>query len=386
MAFFRVFLYESKKLLHSPLRMVWVLGVPLFFFMFLSFLFGDGAMRDVPIAVCDLDQTTTSRAFLRDLEAAPSVQIAEYVQEPAQGQLYLQRGDYYALVIIPGGFEKDVYKGTPTKAICYTNNQFLLPANFIQKDFLKTVTDFSSRLTVNKRLKAGQITGQANNAVERISLDTHVLYNPYTNYSYYLNLGLFPMMFQIVVMMFTAYIPGLVLKRKRGLHLYNLGEGKALSIVAGKLLPYTIVFSFVTWLMDVYLFDLLGIPSKGTFIEGFVLSVFFVLAAQFLGFSISAVSPNLRSAVTYGGGFAALAFSFSGYTFPIDGIPPLMKIGVELFPFTHFLHAYIDIAIKGHDLIWTWPHLAALVGYILLGLLCLPIYMKRLQKNEYAIS
>ncbi len=386
MAFLRVFLHESKKLLHSPLRMVWVLVVPLFFFVFLSRLFGDGAMRDIPVSVCDLDQTASSRALLRELEAAPSIHIAQYVTEPAEGQLYLKRGDYYAFIVIPRGFEKDIYKAKPTQAICYTNNQFLLPANFIQKDFFETIIQFSSDLTVDKRMKNGQIPDQAIGAVKKIELDAHVLYNPYTNYSYYLNLGLFPMMFQIVVMMFTAYIPGLVLKRKRGLHLYNMGEGKALSIVIGKLLPYTIVFSLVTWLMDVYLFDLLGVPSKGTFIEGFVLSIFFILAAQFLGFAISAVSPNLRSAVTYGGGFAALAFSFSGYTFPIDGIPLLMKIGVELFPFTHFLHAYIDIAIKGHDLIWTWPHLAALVGYILLGLLTLPIYMKRLQKNEYATS
>lgn len=384
MAFLRVFLYESNKLLHNPRRMVWIFVVPLFFFVFLSVLFNDGAVRDVPVTVCDLDQTASSRALLRELEATPSIHLAHYTLEQAESQLLLQRGDYFAMIVIPRGFEKDIYKGKPTKAICYTNNQFLLPANFIQKDFLKTVNQFSSALAIDKRIKDGQTPDKANSSVYKIELDAHVLYNPYTNYSYYLNLGLFPMMFQIVVMMFTAYIPGLVLKRKRGLHLYNLGEGKALSIVAGKLLPYTIVFSLVTWLMDVYLFDLLGIPSKGTFIEGFVVSVFFVLAAQFLGFAISAVSPNLRSAVTYGGGFAALAFSFSGYTFPIDAIPPLMQLGAQFFPFTHFLNAYIDIAIKGHALIWTWPHLAALVGYILLGLFTLPIYMKRLQKNEYA--
>lgn len=384
MAFLNVFLYESKKLLLSPRRMLWILGVPLLLFAFFTALFHKGVLRNMPVSVCDLDQTAASRALLRQIAATPSIQFEAYLTDQQAGEIRLRTSQDFATITIPKGFEKAIYQGKPTQAICYTNNQYMLPANLIQRDFLSAVGAFSAQLTVNKRMKTGQMSQEAIGAVHRIHLDTHILYNPYTNYSYYLNLALFPMMFQIVILMFTAYIPGLVLKRQRGLHLYNLGKGNALAIVAGKLLPYTIVFTLVTWLMDVYLFDLLGVPSKGSFGEAFVLSVLFVIAAQFSGFLILAFSPNLRSAVTYAGGFAALAFSFSGYTFPMDGLPPLMQAGAQLFPFTHFLRAYIDITIKGNELIWVWPHLAALIGYILLGFLGLPMYMKRLKNNGYA--
>lgn len=383
-AFFKVFSRESRKLLHSPGRLFWVLGVPLLLFAFLSYLFSNEVVHNNAVVVCDYDQSHTSRDFLRKLEAAPAIRITHSVGSLAEAQVCLQRAEAYAAIIVPTDFEKMIEKGQSAQAICYLNTQYLLPSNFIYKDFMKTVIAFSADIATHRRMKAGALPRQALGAVEKIHLDAHTLFNPYTNYNYYLNLSLFPMMFHILVMMFTAYIVGLVLKRERGLFLYELGEGNALAIVAGKLLPYTLVFIFVAWLMDVYFFKFLDIPFKGTFIEAFVLTTFFVLAAQFAGFLISAFAPNLRSAVTFGGGFAAIAFSFSGYTFPLDSMPPLMQVVAQFFPFTHYMLSYIDIAIKGHDLTWVLPHLLALMGYVLLGFLALPQYMKRLQNNKYA--
>lgn len=381
--FLRVFYTEWRKFFSNPKKMFWVLAMPLLIFLFFGNLLKTGVPHDMPIAVIDYDQSSLSRNLIQDIEATATMQISNVVETMSQAEKLLQRGDVYAFVLIPQNFEKQIYRGEGSEAICYTNNQFMLPSGLIQKSFLETVGEFSAHLNVGKRMKKGQYIQAALADIQNVRVDSHVLYNPYTNYSYYLNLAIIPMMFQVLIVIISIYVLGLVLKRGKGKKLYKLGNHSVFNVVLGKLLPYTILFVLMAWVMDIYLFDYIGIPSNAKNGEIFMILFLFILVCQSIAIFFVAFSPNLRSALTYGGGYSALAFSFSGYTFPMDGLPTLMQWVAKVFPFTHFLDSYVNISIRNFHMSHSLNSLLALSAFMGLGIVALPQLAKRLKKGGY---
>jgi ABC-2 type transport system permease protein len=363
--------------------MVWVLVVPLFLFVFFGALFQNGVPRDLPVNVVDYDNSALSRKLLRFVDSSPIMAITQHCTNEAEAQRELRRSDVFATVVIPSDFEKDIYQGKSPQALCYINGQFILPVGLIQSAFMTTAGTFSAGIKLDKRQKKGQTYGQAMSDIRNLTIDKHILYNPYMNYSYYSNLAMLPMMFQIVVMVVSAYVIGLVLKRRKAEKLYRLGNMNVWSVLAGKLLPYALLFLFMGWFMNVFLFFNIGVPARGSIVNILVVTALMILAYQAMAVFFVAFSKNLRSALTFGGGFSALAFSFSGYTFPVEGIPKPMVILGQLFPYTHFMKAYVNTAIKGLPLAGSAGSLVALLVFVIIGLLSVSKFSKLLKNNGY---
>ncbi len=381
--FLRVFLLEWKKFFRSPRLMVWAFGVPCLLFFFLGSLFKSEVPRDLPVNVVDYDNSALSRKLIRFVDASPIMAVAEINTDEAEAQKSLKRSDVFATVVIPSRFEKDIYQGKNPKAICYTNGQFILPAGLIQSAFLKTAGTFSAGIKLDKSQKKGQTYAQAINDISNLKIDKHILYNPYMNYSYYLNLAMFPMMFQVLVMVLSIYVLGLVMKKRKTEKLLNLGNNHTWSVLLGKLLPYTILFLFTGWFMNVYLFDYIGIPTQASMIEIMLLTFFLIIAYQAMAVFFVSTSKNLRSAMTFGGGFSALAFSFSGYTFPVEGIPMSMRVLGQVFPYTHFMKAYVNTAMKGLPLQYSIVQIGALCVFVFVGVLSVRKFSLMLKNNGY---
>jgi len=381
--FLRVFYTEWKKFFRTPRLMVWVLAVPLLIFVFFGALFQHGVPRDLPVNVVDYDNSALSRKLLRFVDSSPIMSITEHCTNEAEAQRELRRSDVYATIVIPSDFERDIYQGKSPQALCYVNGQYILPAGLIQSAFLKTAGTFSAGVKLDKRQKKGQTYGQAMNDISSFNIDKHILYNPYMNYNYYLNLAMLPMMFQIVVMVVSVYVIGLVMKRRKAEKLYRLGRMNVWSVLAGKLLPYTMLFLFMGWFMNVFLFYNIGVPIRGSVISVLLITALMILAYQAMAVFYVSFSKNLRSAMTYGGGFSALAFSFSGYTFPVEGMPQSMIVMGQIFPYTHFMKAYVNTAIKGLPLANSFVSLVALLVFVIIGLLSVPKFSKLLKNNGY---
>lgn len=382
--FFHIFLSEWKLILTRPNRIFMALVFPLLIFAFFGYIFHKDLPENLPIAVTDHDQSPLSRQLLRMLDATSIMQIAENSKDVEPIEQKLRRGDIYAYVVIPPDFEKNIMQGKSNKVICYTNGQFLLPSGFIQSSFMTTTSMFSAGINLNKRQKKGESQPQALAEIQSIRSDAHLLYNPYKNYNYFLNLGFIPMLFQMVVMIVSIFSLGTMFKKRQALELYAQANDSALALLLGKILPYTILFVFLAIVMDVFLFRVIGIPSKADYAFGTIfISLLLVLVYQAFAILFVSFSPDLRSALTFGGGFSALAFSFSGYTFPMEGMPSVMKGLAYVFPFTHFLESYVNTAIRGLPLVYSVKNMVAFLLFFSTILVALPKFVKLIKQNGY---
>lgn len=382
--FIKVFVNECKVFLKSPQRIFYTLVFPLMLFGFLSAVFYQEVPRDLPLAFLDLNPTQSSAKLIRMLDAAPSMAMAQSVTSEKEARELMQEGKIYGFILIPNDFQKKIYQGQRTTVFCYTNGQFLLPSSVIQREFQQVVGTYSAGVKI-RRATANQVQSEKALAdVQPVLLQVHTLFNPYSNYAFYLLTALFPMMLQMVVIMVTIYVIGVEFKNKTGKIWYAMSGENAWAALWGKLLPYTFCLFFVGWWMNYFLFRRIGVPLKTEMINVTLITFLLIIVYQLLGIVIASVLRDFRSALTIGSGFTAIAFSFAAYTFPVEGLPQSMQILAKVFPFTYYIEYFVNRAIKGIPIVYTWHALAALLGFVMVFILLYPQFIKRLKSGGYA--
>lgn len=381
--FWKVFFYEWKTIVKKPSIILWTLGVPLVIFILYAAIFGDGVLRELPVAILDQDKTSLSRELIRQANANSTLDFTKEVHNENEGLKLIQTSKVFGLVIIPSNFEKDISRGKSTNVVLYVNNDYMTPAGLINKGFNTVIGNFATSAKVNVIMKKGSSSLQAKDIVQPVIMRSHTLFNPFVNYAYYLCLSLFPMALQLTVMITTLYLLGSVLKYNKGRSLYKLSGENVISAFFGKILPYTFIFSLLTILMVAYLFGYLGIPINTPVVNVYILTLILIIVYQLMAVFFVTITKDFRSLCAMGGGYSSLAYSFSGYTFPQEGMPTAIKILDSIFPFSSYSRALTNIAIKGMPIIESLPYLIGFGVFALIGLLSLKKFSYQLQKGYY---
>ncbi|WP_246118450.1 ABC transporter permease [Apibacter muscae] len=382
--FLSILKQEFIRLFTSPRLLLFIFIVPVAIFFYYSKLMYSGVPRDLPVVLCDQDNTQTSRKLIRMFDASPTLKFTSTVNNYKEGEKKIKSENSYALIVIPRDFEKNLFKGNSVNVICYYNGQYILAGSLINSAFQTVASTFSAGVHLQTLNKKGQMPSQAMANTVPIKIDEHILFNPYTNYSYYLNIALMPMALQIVIMVVSIYVLGNVLKYNNGNQLLEQGCQNIWVVYWGKILPYTLVFTIIGFFMNSLLFYYIKIPLQGSFFAINLFFLCFIVVCQFMSIFFVSISKDLRSALTFGGGFAALSFSFTGYTFPAMGMPIVVQYINYIFPFTSYLRLIVDYAIRGIS----FNHLElnyylAFGIFIIIGFLSIYKYRILLKKGGY---
>ncbi len=374
---------ETKQLIKSPKRIFYTLIFPLLLFGFMSAIFYNGVPRDLPVAYLDHSQTQLSQKLVQYLDATSTIKMDKIVADENKAKELMQQGKIYGFIVIPEDFQKKIYQGLGTSAVCYTNNQFLLPAGLISKSFRQVVGTFSAGIKIKRETQKNVQSQKAIAEVQPVLTDVHTLFNPYTNYAFYLLTVLLPTMLQMIVIMVTIYVIGLQFKQKTDQKWFELGQKRPFLALFGKLLPYTLCLFFVGWWMNYLLFQRIGVPLKTGMINVVLMTFLLIVIYQLLGVAILSIVGNFRSALTIGSGFTAIVLSFTAYTFPIEGLPKIIQYLAQIFPFKHFMDYYVKRAIKGIPIDYSWHSILWICVFVLFFILAYPKFVKLLKTGGY---
>lgn len=382
--FFKIFFEEWLRIFSTPRLLVILFGVPLFIFSYYTSLMEQGVPTKLPVAILDQDKTPISRQLGMMLASSPTIDLAYYVNNELEGESLVRKNDAYAFIIIPKNFQKNIFKGNYTSVSCYYNGQYLLSGAILLKAFQTVTQTFMAGVVLETLEQKGLSQDQALGSILPINTDLHVLYNPYTSYSYYLNIAFFPMALQIMVLIMSVYTFGLELKHKRGNQLLENANNNVYAVIFGKILPYTIIFCTLGFLMNSLLYFKIGTPLRGNFVGVNLIFFAFVIVLQSVGLFIASITTSFRTALTIGGDYAAIAFSFAGYTFPAIGMNTFIQYLCYVFPFTTYMRFIVDYAIRG--IAFNEAQQWYLVGFAIFasfGVIGIPLYHRKLKKGGY---
>lgn len=377
-SFLIIFKREFRLLFYNKSMFTFAVVLPFVSMVFFHSLFIQGVARDLPIAVVDLDNSSISRNIISQLDATPEVKVSFKPASQLEGETLIKELKVYGLVSIPKNLGKDLKQGKQVTIVNQYNGNLLLPGGLENKAFRRAIGTVSAGINIQKQLKKGIYIKQAKANYQPITSDNHTLSNPYTNYSYYLNSGFLTFFFQIFVILTTIYCFGTDLKYNRGEKLYNIGNGNLISIILGKVTPYTLWFYLVGLILYFTMYVFGDNPLNGSKPTLLLALFLLITSSQAFGILFIALSRSFREALTFGSGFAAVSLSFSGITFPVFGMPTVLQYVSQIFPYTHFLQLFLDQTQRGIPVYYSLNSIIILVILTIFPILLASLKLKKL--------
>ncbi|MCR2029955.1 ABC transporter permease [Alistipes timonensis] len=372
---------EMHRLTHQPMYFVLMIVLPVVSFAFFALLFNQGAIRNIPIAVLDEDNTTLSRKVAQMIDDTPTALVARDIQSMAEGERLIREGKIMAVVQIPAFFEKNILSNSQTHLESYVSGTNITVNGLLSKDIQTAVTTFTGGIQLQVLMKQGLTQRQAMAQLMPVRFDRHVLFNPHINYGYYLSPSFMPMMLMIFVVMVTVFSIGTELKHATSREWMAAGNDFVAAALVGKVLPITAVMFLISLVMLLINFKIVGTPLNGSLTVILVGTLLFILSYQSISVLIVSLLANLRLSLSIGGGYSVLAFTFSGLTFPIMAMWEPMQWVSKIFPFTFYTDIFVDQMLRGTPWVYSLPDLGYMMLFIVLPLLCLP-RLKRVCTEE----
>lgn len=360
---------EIRRLASVPIYFFCMLAAPALCVIFFLSLMKEGLPTDMPIAVVDLDGTATSRNLVRQLDAFEQTKVVSRTLSFDEARREMQKGNVYGIFYIPKDFSADAVSGRQPRLSFYTNATYLIAASLLFRD-MKTMSVLAgASVGLQTGLAKGFTNDQIMAQLQPIVIDTHAIGNPWLNYSVYLNNTLLPGVLQLMIFLVTVFSIGSEIKHASSREWLQCGGNSLTVSLLGKLLPQTLIFTVVAFMCASALYGFNSFPLNSGW--GPMLTALFllVIASQAVGVFMIGVLPTLRLGLSFASLFGMIAFSIVGFSFPVLGMDSTLQALSDLFPLRHYFLIYVDQALNGRDLYYTWTQYAWLGGFLILPFL-----------------
>src|SRR6202047_463580 len=358
-----VFWREVGWLRRRPFLVGLVSVVPLAQMAFLAAIFSAGLATRLPIGVLDLDSSDLSRTIIRMVDATPDSAVAVRVGDLAEGRNLILSGKIHGLLMLPLYLQRDVFAGRRPEVVFFYNTQTLTTGNLTVRGVNAAVPTAAAGIRLSLRSAQGQPLDFAEADLQPIPVQTNALFNPTLNYVYFLLTALIPSVLQVIMVTTSAYSVGLDVETPHRLRILGSLGGGLWPAMAGKILPYTILFMLVLGLSDTFLVRVLELPLRGHPWLLIIAGLLFVLSCQLLGALLALLLKPTLTAVSISTLVTAPAFGFMGIGFPRLGMNAFAYGWGELLPGTWHLTARIDQTVRGTPVDLSWKPLVVLLTF-----------------------
>ena len=330
-------------------------------------------IKDVPIVVCDLDRSESSRAYINRFVSSGYFTLEYLVNAHDQVDRYIDNGDAQIAIVIEPKFGEHIRAGETATVQMIADgsdgNSAGLALGYcgqINAAYAREIMA-TQQLRMPSKLASATVFGVI-----------RVWYNAELRSRNFMIPGVIAMLLLVVTGMLTAQV--IVKERELGtLEQLIVTPIKAWELVLGKLIPFIIIGMFdVALVMFVgrYWFE---IPMRG---NPFVLifgGAIFLLTSLGLGLFVSTVSRTQQQAMMTMQFFIFIPFIYlSGFTFPVENMPRVIQYVTYIIPLRYFLEIVRGIFLKGNGFRELWPQMVAL---FVIGVTTLTLSMLRFVKR-----
>lgn len=359
---------ELRIIRQRPIYLLGSVGVIAFCAIFFLTFLKDGLPSDVPIGLVDYDYSSTSRNFCQQLDATQLGKVVHY-DSFAAAREDMNRGKIAAVCVVPVGMNDDIQANRQPKITFYVNGLYFVSGALAWKDLLQMVNLTNGAVQRQAFRARGYNDSQIMGMIRPVDVDVHQIGNVGTNYNYYLISVLLPGVLEMIVIIVLIYSLGAELKYGTSRHLLQTSGNSIVTALAGKLLVWTLTFSAIGLILILLLFHRLHFPLAGSIWNMFLGIFLMIFASEAIAIFILEMLPVPRLALSIGALYSVLGFSLSGFTLPIEAMPPYIQGLAAAFPLRHYFLFYVQEAIFGAGFAGWWKQVIYLLIFILLPLI-----------------
>lgn len=308
--------------------------------------FGNGTPEELPVGVVDLDNSSASRSFRRNLDASQSCATISF-QDYQAAREAMQRGEIHGFCVLPHGMYDNLLSGRKPEITYYINSQYYVAASMAYKQITQMVNltggSVKVQMLIAQKYNAQQISG----IVQPVIVDAHCIGNTCANYNFALTSTLLPGVLQMIIILVCVYSLCSELKFGTSKNLLMHSGDSLYTAIVGKLLPHTVFFIALGAIVELLMYHGMHFPIKGNVWNIILFLIPFVFACEAIAVLIAGLIPNLRLAISVGAILSVMGFTLSGFTYPAEAMPAFFRGWCSVFPLRHFYLMNVSETIYG---------------------------------------
>lgn len=307
------------------------------------------ALRNVPIAVVDNDNTASSRDLTRLIDATPDINVTMTLPDfvTAGREVYARK--IFGVLVIPQHFERDLLHGRPSPLALYSDASYFLMYQRLSGGVTAVARTFGAQVEATRLVGLGIDPVIASAATDPMPLTAVPLFNPQGGYATYVLPAAFVLILQQTLLIGVGLLGTLPGARLTSRESEAATAGPVMTIL-GKLLAYLTVEAVVVSLYLIALPYFYGVPRLGSLTAQLFFAIPFVLSVSALGMVIAAWLRNPLMVQLVLGAIGLPFFFLAGFAWPVEAIPPAVHAVSLLVPSTSAIPGLVRIGQLGASL------------------------------------
>ena len=309
-------------------------------------------VRDIPVAVVDLDHSSLSRQLSRMTDATEQLTVLYKPASMKDAETLFYNGDIAGVILIPSNFEKSIYSGKQAGISVYSDaGHFLLYKQVLAGSLYASQT-MGAGIEIKNLLQKGKTVKQANDAREPLNVNVYSLYNPSGGYASFVVPGILIIVIQQTLLIGIGILWAKHTERKKYHYLKTAVNQRwaSFKMLLGQSAAYVALYVFTSFLIIGLFYKIMDFPDKSGLLPVFFLLIPYLFSITFLGMALGVMFRKRVHALLFIVFISPSVFFISGASWPAQALPTTLKILSYIFPSTPMINAFIRVRIMGSGL------------------------------------
>jgi ABC transporter DrrB family efflux protein len=369
--FTSIFYKEVIQISRDPLTLALMMLVPMIQLMVFGYAINTD-VRNIKTAVYNLDPGPQSRDLLQAFENTDYFQIIRYVESDDELNRSIITGHVKIGIKIPPDYSDRLLSNRQaTVLVLIDGSDSSIATQSLQVASQVGLTESLARLSTQLQ---SSLTRTSQLPIE---VRPKMLFNPDSRSANFMVPGLIAIILQIITTLLTAF--SIVREREKGtLEQLLVTPVRPFGLMLGKLVPYGLIGIVETVTVLTVMRLVFDVPIKGSLLLLLSLSILFVFTALAIGLLISTKAQSQMQALQLAWLIMLPSVLLSGFMFPRESMPGVMRFIGYLVPATHFMEIIRGIVLRGATFLDLLPEVLTLM---LMGVLLLVLSAFRFRKK-----
>ncbi len=309
-------------------------------------------VRDLPVALVDLDHSATSRQFSRMADATEQLHVSCKPGSLKEAEDLFYDGEVYGVLLIPENFEKDILNARRTSLTAYCDASYFMLYKQVYAGAIYSSGTFGAGVEIKRFMAEGKSLIQASDLQDPIKVDLYNLYNPSGGYGSFVMPGMIILIMQQLLLVGIGMLGGTIREKKKFLQMNSsvIRRHGATRLVFAKASAYVAMFLFTSLFSMGILHKWFSFPDKAHFWPIVTMLIPYLYAVSFFGLSISMLFKERVQSILFMVFISPLVVFMSGISWPISSLPPVLHLVSHIFPSTYMIPAYLRMRLYGAGL------------------------------------
>lgn len=346
---FSIFVNELKLVFSDSGVMLIFCFAGLVYPILYNYIYHDGVVDEMPVAVVDLSQGSYSRRYLREFDATRECAIAYDCVSMAEAEKLMAEQKVHGIVYIPADFDEKLARMEQATLSTYADmSTFLYYKNMTMASNL-VMLDEVHQIQAEHYAAAGYTGQDATQLIEPVQYDTFLRYNPTISFTmFFVYMALF-MILQQVMFYGSTTLAGTLREEHRSFarltdNLSGFGMGR---VVLGRGAAYFLIFMVLGVYGALLVPHLFHLPQHCYWWEMLILLTLFVADIIYFSFFWSTFITKRETVLVLLLFLTPMAVFLTGFTWPASNFPPFWKAVSYLFPSTFGCRAFMNLSNAG---------------------------------------